>query len=67
MVDHSKIGLTLSQKLFEKFNQVVVVDHHRRDTDFPDNAILTYIESGASSASELECSSFSSRMINTIS
>ena len=50
MVDHSKIGLTLSQKLFEKFNQVVVVDHHRRDTDFPDNAILTYIESGASSA-----------------
>lgn len=27
--------------------------HHRRDTDFPDNAILTYIESGASSASEL--------------
>lgn len=53
MVDHSKIGLTLSQKLFEKFNQVVVVDHHRRDTDFPDNAILTYIESGASSASEL--------------
>jgi len=32
---------------------VVVVDHHRRDTDFPDNAILTYIESGASSASEL--------------
>lgn len=53
MVDHSKIGLTLSQPLFEQFNQVVVVDHHRRDTDFPDNAILTYIESGASSASEL--------------
>lgn len=53
MVDHSKIGLTLSKEFYELFSQVVVVDHHRRDTDFPDNAILTYIESGASSASEL--------------
>ena len=53
MVDHSKIGLTLSKELYELFSQVVVVDHHRRDTDFPSNSILTYIESGASSASEL--------------
>ncbi len=53
MVDHSKIGLTLSKDFYEKFSQVIVVDHHRRDTDFPDNAVLTYIESGASSASEL--------------
>lgn len=53
MVDHSKIELTLSKALYELFQQVVVVDHHRRDTDFPSNAILTYIESGASSASEL--------------
>ncbi|MGT2715989.1 DHH family phosphoesterase [Streptococcus respiraculi] len=53
MVDHSKIGLTLSKEFYELFSQVVVVDHHRRDTDFPDNAVLTYIESGASSASEL--------------
>lgn len=53
MVDHSKIGLTLSKELYELFRQVVVVDHHRRDTDFPSNSILTYIESGASSASEL--------------
>ncbi|HEM5322178.1 TPA: DHH family phosphoesterase [Streptococcus suis] len=53
MVDHSKIGLTLDKDFYEKFTQVVVVDHHRRDTDFPNNAVLTYIESGASSASEL--------------
>ncbi|MBF0778306.1 DHH family phosphoesterase [Streptococcus cuniculi] len=53
MVDHSKIGLTLSKEFYELFSQVVVVDHHRRDADFPDNAVLTYIESGASSASEL--------------
>lgn len=53
MVDHSKIGLTLDKELYEQFSQVVIVDHHRRDTDFPINAVLTYIESGASSASEL--------------
>lgn len=53
MVDHSKIGLTLSKELYQLFDQVVVVDHHRRDADFPTNAVLTYIESGASSASEL--------------
>ncbi|MBO4108719.1 DHH family phosphoesterase [Streptococcus suis] len=53
MVDHSKIGLTLDKDFYEQFTQVVVVDHHRRDIDFPNNAVLTYIESGASSASEL--------------
>lgn len=53
MVDHSKIGLTLSKELYQLFEQVVIVDHHRRDTDFPNNSVLTYIESGASSASEL--------------
>ena len=53
MVDHSKIDLTLSQKLYNKFTDVIVVDHHRRDENFPENAVLTFIESGASSASEL--------------
>lgn len=53
MVDHSKLGLTLSQELYAKFNQVIVVDHHRRDSDFPENAVIAYIESGASSACEL--------------
>ena len=53
MVDHSKTALTLSNDLYEKFPQVIVIDHHRRDEDFPENAMITYIESGASSASEL--------------
>ena len=53
MVDHSKTALTLSNDLYEKFSQVIVIDHHRRDEDFPENAMITYIESGASSASEL--------------
>lgn len=53
MVDHSKLQLTLSRELYNKFTEVIVIDHHRRDDDFPENAILTFIESGASSASEL--------------
>lgn len=53
MVDHSKVSLTLSKDFYELFNDVIIVDHHRRDDDFPDNAILTFIESGASSAAEL--------------
>jgi c-di-AMP phosphodiesterase-like protein len=53
MVDHSKIGQTLNQDFYEQFAKVVVIDHHRRDSDFPEQALLSYIESGASSASEL--------------
>ena len=53
MVDHSKLSLTLSRELFDRFSQTIVVDHHRRDEDFPENAVIAYIESGASSASEL--------------
>lgn len=53
MVDHSKINLTLSKDFYDRFNEVIVVDHHRRDDDFPENAVLTFIESGASSACEL--------------
>ena len=53
LVDHSKIALTLSKDFYDLFTQTIVIDHHRRDQDFPDNAVITYIESGASSASEL--------------
>lgn len=53
MVDHSKVSLTLSEDLYKLFNQVIVIDHHRRDSDFPEKAVIAYIESGASSASEL--------------
>ena len=53
LVDHSKTALTLSKDFYELFTQTIVIDHHRRDQDFPDNAVITYIESGASSASEL--------------
>lgn len=53
MVDHSKTSLTLSQDFYNLFTDVIIVDHHRRDDDFPENAVLTFIESGASSAAEL--------------
>ncbi|GAB2021616.1 DHH family phosphoesterase [Pseudolactococcus yaeyamensis] len=53
MVDHSKISQTMDYAFYKSFDKVVVIDHHRRDEDFPKNALLTYIESGASSASEL--------------
>ncbi|RSJ68359.1 Bifunctional oligoribonuclease and PAP phosphatase NrnA [Streptococcus oralis subsp. dentisani] len=53
LVDHSKTALTLSKDFYELFTQTIVIDHHRRDQDFPANAVITYIESGASSASEL--------------
>ena len=53
MVDHSKTALTLSKEFYDLFHQIIVIDHHRRDQDFPENAIISYIESGASSACEL--------------
>ena len=53
MVDHSKTALTLSKDFYDLFTQTIVIDHHRRDQDFPENAVITYIETGASSASEL--------------
>ena len=53
MVDHSKTALTLSKEFYDLFTQTIVIDHHRRDQDFPENVVITYIESGASSASEL--------------
>ncbi|MDR1568851.1 MAG: DHH family phosphoesterase [Streptococcaceae bacterium] len=55
MVDHSKPSLTLNEEVYLAFGKVVIIDHHRRSDDFPKNPLLSYIESGASSASELVC------------
>ena len=40
-------------ELLDKTNKIVVIDHHRRSTDYIENAILTFHEVYASSASEL--------------
>ncbi|MBO0467850.1 DHH family phosphoesterase [Enterococcus plantarum] len=53
MVDYHKPSLSISQELYEQFDKVVIVDHHRRGDEFPAKPLLSYIESSASSASEL--------------
>lgn len=40
-------------ELLEKTSKIVIVDHHRRGTDYVENAILTFHEVYASSACEL--------------
>ncbi len=42
-----------SVKVLNSANKIVIIDHHRRSTDGIDNAVLTYHEVYASSASEL--------------
>lgn len=53
MVDYHKPSLSISKELYDQFDRIVVIDHHRRGAEFPSKPLLTYIESGASSASEL--------------
>lgn len=53
MVDHNKQSLSIATDLLEKSNRLVIIDHHRRGTEFPGNPSLVYIEPYASSASEL--------------
>lgn len=53
MVDYHRPSLSISQDLYEKFENIVIIDHHRRGEEFPTKPLLTYIESSASSASEL--------------
>ena len=52
-------SLLEAPQLLECTSRIVVIDHHRRSADFIDNAVLTYHEPYASSASELipKCSS----------
>ena len=54
MVDHSKYSITYSKKLYDRLkNRIIVIDHHRRGEEFPENPMLTYVEPYASSACEL--------------
>lgn len=46
-------SLLEAPQLLECTSRIVVIDHHRRSADFIDNAVLTYHEPYASSASEL--------------
>ncbi len=53
MVDHHSMNQTQFPELVEKCQNIVVIDHHRRNADYEFEPKLTYIESSASSASEL--------------
>lgn len=53
VVDTNKKTHVEAPELLEKTKKIVVIDHHRRSTDYIENAILTFHEVYASSASEL--------------
>ena len=53
VVDTHKKSYLVEPDLLDNFEKVVVIDHHRRGPEFIDNAVLTYHEIYASSASEL--------------
>ncbi|HBZ40481.1 MAG TPA: DHH family phosphoesterase [Erysipelotrichaceae bacterium] len=53
MVDHHIANQSNAQSVIEKAKKVVVIDHHRRSGDFSFNPVLVYVETAASSTSEL--------------
>lgn len=53
LVDHHKPSMSIAPQLIKKSNKLVIIDHHRRGDEFPDNPILVYVEPYASSAAEL--------------
>ena len=53
IVDTNKRNYVEAPEILELVDRVVVVDHHRRSTDYIENAILTFHEVYASSAAEL--------------
>lgn len=53
VVDTQKHSLVEEPALLEVSKNIIVIDHHRKSNDFIQNAIITYHEPYASSASEL--------------
>lgn len=54
MADHSKRSMAASPELYDELeNRTMVIDHHRRGEEFPENPMLVYIEPYASSTCEL--------------
>ncbi|MCM8711394.1 DHH family phosphoesterase [Clostridium sp. SYSU_GA19001] len=53
IVDVHNKGYILDAELAKEFKKVVIIDHHRRLADVVEGALLTYIETYASSTSEL--------------
>ncbi len=53
VVDTHKKSYVQAPELLEKTDKIVIIDHHRKSTDFIENASLTFHEVYASSAAEL--------------
>lgn len=53
VVDTHKPSLVIDQRILNKVDDVVVIDHHRRGEEFIDNPVLVYMEPYASSTAEL--------------
>lgn len=53
VLDTHRPSLIMSEKVLEKAEKVVVIDHHRRGEKFIDKALLVYLEPYASSTSEM--------------
>lgn len=53
VVDNHRPSFSLSAKVVEKAERVVIIDHHRRGEEFIDKALLVYLEPYASSAGEM--------------
>lgn len=53
LVDVHSRGYVQNINVVDSFKRIVIIDHHRKSTDFIEGAILSYIETYASSTSEL--------------
>ena len=53
IVDTQRPHTTVAPQLIDRAERIVVIDHHRRSADYLDRTTLHYLESRASSASEL--------------
>lgn len=53
IVDTHRPDMTVSPELIDKTDRRVVIDHHRRSSDFIKKPLLTYTEPSSSSTSEL--------------
>ncbi len=53
IVDTHNAGLVESRKIYERANQKIVIDHHRKVVNFISDAIIFHHEPFASSASEM--------------
>lgn len=53
VVDTHKPSLVIDDRLLQRAEKVVVIDHHRRGEEFIENTLLVYLEPYASSTAEL--------------